>query len=110
MVSLATMVFLAACASSTSLFSAAPSEIFYKDGRVAYVAACKSTNWGPCLEKAGMICKNAGYAILEKSSNRAYGEEEKELVFACNGKPGAVENSSSSSEIKPGASHGVEGS
>lgn len=101
MVSLAAMPLLAACASPVSIFFNAPSEIFYKDGRTAYVASCKSTNWGPCLEKAGKVCKNAGYAILERSSNRNYGEEDKELVFACNGKPDATEKKPSSSETKP---------
>ena len=102
MVSVAATVFLGACASPVSMFSnAPPSEIFYKDGRVAYVASCKSTNWGPCLEKAGTICRNAGYTILEKSNNRNYGEEEKELVFACNGKPDPVEDKPSSGGIQP---------
>ena len=44
-------------------------------------------NWGPCLEKAGLICRNAGYTILEKTNTRNYGDDEKELVFACLGKP-----------------------
>ena len=86
--SLSTAALLTACATPATFFSnSSPSEIYYKDGRVAYVASCKAVNWGPCLEKAGMICKNAGYTVLEKTSARNYGEDEKELVFACNGRP-----------------------
>ena len=90
MVTLMATVFIAACSSLP--FNTRPTEIFYKDGKVAYVASCKATNWGPCLEKAGMICRNAGYTILEKSSPMTYVESEKELVFACNGKPDGIEN------------------
>ncbi len=90
MVSLVATMFLAACSFLPS--NTTPREIFYKDGRVAYVASCKAVNWGPCLEQAGMICRNAGYAILEKSSPMTYVESEKELVFACNVKPDAVES------------------
>jgi hypothetical protein len=97
-VSLAALVFLTACASRGPIFSTAPaSQIFYKDGKVAYVASCKGANWGSCLEKAGMICRNAGYTILEKNNQWAYGGDEKEMVFACNGKPDAIENRPSSS-------------
>jgi len=79
----------AACAAPAAFFSnSAPSEIYYKDGRIAYVASCRAANWGPCLEKAGAVCKNAGYTILEKANSRSYGEDEKELVFACNGNAG----------------------
>ena len=87
---LAAMVILSACATPVSIFSNSPTEIYYKDGTVAYVASCKAVNWGPCLEKAGMICRKAGYTVLERSNNRNYGEEEKELVFSCNGKPDAA--------------------
>lgn len=88
LVSLASMTMLTACVTPVAFFTnTPPTEIFYKDGRVAYVASCKAVNWGPCLEKAGMVCKNAGYTILEKTNSRSYGDDEKELVFACLGKP-----------------------
>jgi len=76
----------AACAAPAAFFAnSQPSEIYYKDGRTAYVASCRAVNWGPCLEKAGAVCKHAGYTVLEKSNSRSYGEDEKELVFSCNG-------------------------
>ena len=99
--SLATAAVLAAGASPATYFSnTPPSEIYYKDGRVAYVASCKAVNWGPCLEKAGMICRNAGYTILEKTNTRNYGEDEKELVFACNGKPDDASSKAASGASK----------
>lgn len=91
-VSLASMVILSACTTPIPFFPNAPTAIYYKDGRAAYVTTCKAVNWGYCLEKAGMVCKSAGYTVLEKNSNRNHGEEEKELVFACNDKPSAVAN------------------
>ena len=88
LVSLVSMAVLTGCVTPTAFFNnSRPTEIFFKDGRVAYVASCKAVNWGPCLEKAGMVCKNAGYTILEKTNTRNYGDDEKELVFACLGKP-----------------------
>lgn len=81
------LLLLSACAGRISLIPSTPTEIYYKDGRTAYVAQCVAANWGACLEKAGAICKDAGYSILEKNSSRSYGDEEKELVFACNGAP-----------------------
>ncbi|MFA7270234.1 MAG: hypothetical protein WC073_12890 [Sterolibacterium sp.] len=99
--SLAAVAMLTACAANSAFFSFnRPSEIYYKDGRLAYVASCKSANWGPCLEQAGVICKNAGYTILEKTNSRNYGEDEKEMVFACNGKPDAMGNKPASGDIK----------
>ncbi len=89
LLTLAATLLLTACTSAS--FKNTPTEIFYKDGRVAYVASCKAANWGPCLEQAGTICRNAGYTVLEKTSQMSYGESEKELIFACNGKPDAVE-------------------
>jgi hypothetical protein len=69
------------------------SEIYYKDGRIAYVASCKSANWGDCLKAAGSICKDAGYTILEKSDKTySYNENKMEIVFSCNVKSNAVEN------------------
>ena len=82
------MAFLTACASPVKLFSSdTVTEIFYKDGSAAYVASCKTVNWGPCLERAGIVCRNVGYTVLEKNSQTSYGEPNKEIVFACNGKP-----------------------
>lgn len=90
-VSLATLLALSACAGRVSFLPSSPTEIYYKDGRTAYVANCVAANWGACLEKAGVICRDAGYTILEKNSSRNHGEEEKELVFSCNGKPASAE-------------------
>ncbi len=89
-VSLLGVALMSACASTGKFFSIDPAkEIYYKDGRVAYLASCHSVAWGPCLEKAGLVCRNAGYTVLEKSDQRSYGEENKELVFVCDGKPDA---------------------
>jgi hypothetical protein len=86
---LAATALTAACATPAAFFSnAQPNEIYYKDGRIAYVASCRAVNWGPCLEKAGAVCKNAGYTVLEKTNSRSYGEDEKELVFSCNANSG----------------------
>lgn len=83
-VSGASLLILSACAGRGILLPSSPTEIFYKDGRQAYVASCVAANWGACLEKAGAICRESGYAVLEKNISRSHGEEEKELVFACN--------------------------
>ncbi len=99
MVSLAVVIFLSACTSSFNSFKqfkapSSPSQIFYKDGNVAYITSCKSgnDNWGECLKAAGSTCKEAGYTILEKSnSNYSYDDDRIGLVFACNAKPGGVE-------------------
>jgi len=86
-VALMAILLVAACASPIRMsFSTAPTEIFYKDGRVAFIATCKSANWGPCLEQAGLICKAVGYTILQQDNQRSYGEMDKELVFSCNAK------------------------
>lgn len=88
MICVSAMALLAGCAlPSKAFFNTAPTEIFYKNGQPAYIASCKSATWGPCLEKAGSVCKDAGYTILEQDNQRSYGDSEKELIFACKGKP-----------------------
>jgi hypothetical protein len=96
--SIVATLFLSACASVFS--SANSSQIFYKDGKIAYVASCKSANWGPCLERAGEICQGAGYTILEKNNRWMSDGDAKEMVFACNGTPASAEDKSSSIERK----------
>jgi len=95
---MAAALVLSACASTFS--TASSNEIFYKDGKVAYVASCRSANWGPCLEMAGEICKEAGYTTLEKSNRWTSNGDEKEMVFACNGKSTTVEIKPSLTEAK----------
>ena len=101
---LSAFAMLAGCTPpSAYFFNSPPSEIYYKDGRVAYVASCKAANWGPCLEKAGQVCKNLGYTVLEKTSSRSYGDDEKELVFACTARPEAGETKPVSGSVKSGS-------
>lgn len=84
---LVAILLIAACASPIRMsFSTVPTEIFYKDGRVAFIATCKAANWGQCLEQAGRVCKTVGYTILHQDNQRSYGEMDKELVFSCNAK------------------------
>jgi hypothetical protein len=47
-------------------------ETYIADGRVGYSINCFGTalNWGNCLEKAGDICGERGYTVLEKSSDQ----------------------------------------
>ena len=86
---LAVASLLAACA-TPNLFGSTPTGIYYKDGKPAYVASCSGSSWKSCLEQAGSTCLTAGYNVLEKNTNRSYGEETREMVFACNGNSAAV--------------------
>jgi hypothetical protein len=54
----------ASCATSRETYTA--------DGRVGYSINCSGTalNWGNCLEKAGDICGERGYTVLEKSGDQ----------------------------------------
>jgi hypothetical protein len=54
----------ASCATSRETYTA--------DGRLGYKISCSGTalNWGNCLEKAGDLCSERGYTVLEKSSDQ----------------------------------------
>ena len=54
----------ASCATSRETYTA--------DGRLGYSINCSGTalNWGNCLEKAGDICGERGYTVLEKSGDQ----------------------------------------
>ena len=47
--------------------SAASSQIFTSEGKKGYSLNCsgKNRNWGHCYQKAGNICKERGYDVLE---------------------------------------------
>jgi hypothetical protein len=47
-------------------------ETYTADGRPGYSINCSGTalNWGNCLEKAGDLCGERGYQVLEKSSDQ----------------------------------------
>jgi hypothetical protein len=47
-------------------------ETYTADGRPGYSINCSGTglNWGMCLEKAGDLCGERGYTVLEKSSDQ----------------------------------------
>lgn len=79
---------LSGCAGS--FFQGQPTGIYYKDGKQAYVASCSGPSWKSCLEQASNVCRTAGYTALEKNATRSYGEETREMVFACNGNPDAA--------------------
>jgi hypothetical protein len=54
----------ASCATSRETYTA--------DGRPGYSINCSGTalNWGNCLEKAGDLCGERGYQVLEKSGDQ----------------------------------------
>jgi hypothetical protein len=87
---LAATTLLVACSSTNAFLNfGSPTSIYYKDGKPAYVANCSGPSWKSCLEQAGSTCKTVGYTVLEKSAARSYGDETREIVFACNGNPDA---------------------
>lgn len=49
---------------------ATSSKTYTQDGSTGHVINCSGSalNWGMCYEKAGNICKECGFDILEKSS------------------------------------------
>lgn len=57
---------LGACASSSMTYG--------PDGRPAYTLNCSGTirTWGMCLEKAGKLCGQAGYDVLQTSSDNGF--------------------------------------
>jgi hypothetical protein len=54
----------ASCATSRETYTA--------DGQVGHSITCSGTalNWGNCSEKAGDICGEKGYTVLEKSGDQ----------------------------------------
>lgn len=55
---------LASCATSRQVHTA--------DGEKGYLIDCSGSalSWGLCYEKAGMICGEKGYVVLEKSGDQ----------------------------------------
>jgi hypothetical protein len=47
-------------------------QTYTSDGQKGYVIDCSGSalNWGMCYEKAGKICGEKGYVVLEKSSDK----------------------------------------
>jgi hypothetical protein len=47
-------------------------ETYTADGRAGYSINCSGSalNWGMCFEKAGDLCGERGYTVLEKSSDQ----------------------------------------
>lgn len=66
-------VILTGCATSTPIFD--------NEGKQALSIDCSKGNltWGDCYAKAGEVCKQSGYDILNKSTDESGG------VFATNG-------------------------
>lgn len=56
--------FLGGCATAKQTYTA--------DGQLGYSINCSGSalNWGNCYEKAGEICGDKGYEILEKSGDQ----------------------------------------
>jgi hypothetical protein len=50
------------------------SETYTADGRKGYSISCSGSalNWGMCYEKAGEICEDRGYVVLEKSGDKGF--------------------------------------
>ena len=47
-------------------------QTYTPDGQKGYIIECSGTalNWGMCYEKAGNICGEKGYVVLEKSGDK----------------------------------------
>ena len=77
--SLVTLILLAGCVTVK--------EVYGPDGRKAYTLNCsddRSATWDHCYEKAGEICRENGYTILEKnidqSASGSAGSLDKEVL------------------------------
>ena len=49
-------------------------EVYGPDGRKAYTLNCsddRSATWDHCYEKAGEICRESGYTIVEKNIDQS---------------------------------------
>lgn len=57
------VVFVSGCATASKTFTS--------DGKEGYAIACSglALNWGMCYEKAGELCREKGYVVLEKSGD-----------------------------------------
>ena len=84
-------MFLSACASPFLGSGANSQEIFDKNGQLAYLVSCKSAQWGACIARAGEICRDAGYSIMEQNNRWTSDGDTREMVFACKGKPSNAE-------------------
>lgn len=51
---------------------ATASKTYTSDGKEGYSITCSGTalNWGMCYEKAGQLCGQKGYEILEKTGDQ----------------------------------------
>lgn len=47
-------------------------QTYTSDGQKGYIINCSGSggNWGMCYEKAGKICRDRGYIVLEKSGDQ----------------------------------------
>ncbi len=57
-------IFIGSCATAKSVYTS--------DGQEGYVINCSggALNWGMCYEKAGEICGEKGYKVLEKTDDQ----------------------------------------
>ena len=65
---LATYLLVTACLSGC----ATASKTYTSDGKEGYSITCSGSalNWGRCYEKAGELCGQKGYDVLEKTSDQ----------------------------------------
>jgi len=65
LIALLAVSFLGGCAASAK-------QTYTADGKKGYIITCSGSgrNWGMCYEKAGRLCGEKGYIVLEKSSDQ----------------------------------------
>jgi hypothetical protein len=63
---LSLITLLGGCATANQTYTA--------DGQKGYSINCSGSalNWGMCYEKAGEICAERGYVVLEKSGDKGF--------------------------------------
>jgi hypothetical protein len=74
--------------------------LYYKDGRQASIIRCEGNSWLGCMKQSSLLCQQAGYDIIERSSYRESGmfgnSDKKEMLIIC-------KNAADSSSKKQGA-------
>lgn len=65
-----TSMLIAALLSGCATFS----ETYTADGKKGYSISCSglALHWGMCYERAGELCKERGFEILEKSGDQGF--------------------------------------
>jgi hypothetical protein len=53
-------------------------EMYLQDGQKGHHVRCAAGSWGACFEKAGAICGEKGYDIVERGS-----EADRRLLIRC---------------------------